>query len=127
MPVVAPRVGAWIETSYGFESLVNNVSHPVWVRGLKLGETGEGQYRRKSHPVWVRGLKLICLSAVHFFARSHPVWVRGLKPCLVHDDQVGDRVAPRVGAWIETPCPLDSRTPCASHPVWVRGLKQIFH
>ena len=58
-------------------------------------------------------------------------------------------VAPRVGAWIETPCPLDSRTPCAvaprvgawietvipnecanldseSHPVWVRGLKQRY-
>ena len=33
---VAPRVGAWIET-YGFLfGLDEMVSHPVWVRGLKL-------------------------------------------------------------------------------------------
>ncbi len=57
-----------------------------------------------SHPVWVRGLKLIAfciilcprfvaprvgawIETVTFrlntpFIRSHPVWVRGLKPCL---------------------------------------------
>ena len=33
---VAPYVGAWIETSdIGF-SLVRSLSHPMWVRGLKL-------------------------------------------------------------------------------------------
>ena len=55
-----------------------------------------------SHPVWVRGLKLLSLSSAKGSEKSHPVWVRGLKP------QVGTayypcrKVAPRVGAWIET-------------------------
>ena len=33
---VAPYMGAWIETcSSDNETLVENVSHPIWVRGLK--------------------------------------------------------------------------------------------
>ena len=34
---VAPYVGAWIETMIlPSEIILNNVSHPMWVRGLKL-------------------------------------------------------------------------------------------
>ena len=34
--VVAPRVGAWIETEMGLKQVTNmEQSHPVWVRGLK--------------------------------------------------------------------------------------------
>ena len=33
-------------------------------------------------------------------------------------------VAPRVGAWIETPDLLSGLRSAWSHPVWVRGLKQ---
>ena len=33
---------------------------------------------------------------------SHPVWVRGLKPVEHGDPLASRRVAPRVGAWIET-------------------------
>ena len=33
------------------------MSHPVWVRGLKLGETQGVGGEVLSHPVWVRGLK----------------------------------------------------------------------
>ena len=36
-------------------------------------------------------------------------------------------VAPRVGAWIETPAIVDmwkEIDEASSHPVWVRGLKQ---
>ena len=32
-----------------------------------------------SHPVWVRGLKLVGLNFKIPFIWSHPVWVRGLK------------------------------------------------
>ena len=35
-------------------------------------------------------------------SRSHPVWVRGLKQELVSYSIRISRVAPRVGAWIET-------------------------
>ena len=34
---VAPRVGAWIETEMGLKQVTSMESHPVWVRGLKLG------------------------------------------------------------------------------------------
>ena len=78
---------------------------------------------------------------------SHPVWVRGLKPSESERRNTPLRVAPRVGAWIET-CPCSFRLDAAewvaprvgawietekfygligktvSHPVWVRGLKQ---
>ena len=33
---VAPRVGAWIETVDRESKLTPSMSHPVWVRGLKL-------------------------------------------------------------------------------------------
>ena len=36
-PVVAPHVGAWIETHrHMFTSQIGELSHPMWVRGLKL-------------------------------------------------------------------------------------------
>ena len=35
-----------------------------------------------SHPVWVRGLKLVFSLYDLGFFRSHPVWVRGLKQYL---------------------------------------------
>ena len=34
-PFVAPYVGAWIETVKDNDVIVNNLSHPTWVRGLK--------------------------------------------------------------------------------------------
>ena len=55
---VAPRVGAWIETCvYIFMLDSANMSHPVWVRGLKLKSTKQRGEEALSHPVWVRGLK----------------------------------------------------------------------
>ena len=101
--LVAPRVGAWIETYNGRESRIYGLwSHPVWVRGLKPCFIRAMWSWYTSHPVWVRGLKLLSLSSAKGSEKSHPVWVRGLKP------QVGTayypcrKVAPRVGAWIET-------------------------
>ena len=35
MAKVAPRVGAWIETSIRKQVCRSYLSHPVWVRGLK--------------------------------------------------------------------------------------------
>ena len=77
--VVAPYVGAWIETVLKMLLSLRKKSHPMWVRGLKhifinvsmkiykvapyVGawiET-EGYYHPSemvpSHPMWVRGLK----------------------------------------------------------------------
>ena len=57
-----------------------NMSHPVWVRGLKQANKGSGVEGSRSHPVWVRGLKRTCTLVITKVLQ----------------------VAPRVGAWIET-------------------------
>ena len=55
--------------------------------------------------------------------KSHPVWVRGLKLKIGLIDKPDTLVAPRVGAWIETPSIVALYDYEESHPVWVRGLK----
>ena len=53
------------------------------------------------------------------------MWVRGLK---LENIIIGPRlkkVAPRVGAWIETSVVESPRSLDKSHPVWVRGLKLL--
>ena len=77
---VAPFVGAWIETCVLSCGSPQSRSHPLWVRGLKHIEPAPPVPGDLSHPLWVRGLKLF-----HY----HAQWVV-------------IRVAPFVGAWIET-------------------------
>ena len=79
-----------------------------------------------SHPVWVRGLKLPLAAQHRAYRASHPVWVRGLKQYRSHMAAWLVVVAPRVGAWIETDLGLLAKAaPWVSHPVWVRGLKPV--
>ena len=54
-----------------------------------------------SHPTWVRGLKLIGAQIKNLEAKSHPTWVRGLK-LADEDATLRVLVAPYVSAWIET-------------------------
>ena len=57
--LVAPRVGAWIETCHSANRRLTSLSHPVWVRGLKQKLVEQWPlFYMESHPVWVRGLKL---------------------------------------------------------------------
>ena len=94
------------------------MSHPMWVRGLKLLMLRSKRIALKSHPMWVRGLK----RKFDFYdvteRLSHPMWVRGLKHNLICVDYAIVVVAPHVGAWIETlsappgSAPLLCRTPC---------------
>ena len=73
-------MGAWIETSIPLRELPVLMSHPEWVRGLKLVSHLPSARHIRSHPEWVRGLKLgegiVNLTLIV----SHPEWVRGLKP-----------------------------------------------
>ena len=78
------------------------MSHPVWVRGLKLFKMRSNLMFIMSHPVWVRGLKLIIPKVLLRMFVSHPVWVRGLKQIKFINTINIIIVAPRVGAWIET-------------------------
>ena len=76
-----------------------------------------------SHPVWVCGLK-------HFKCRdygkchlSHPVWVCGLKRLIVWSEIYHYDVTPCMGVWIETKSLARLAAKFKSHPVWVCGLK----
>ena len=55
--VVAPYVGAWIETNTALDWAKIEQSHPMWVRGLKHVENLSCSSAMVSHPMWVRGLK----------------------------------------------------------------------
>ena len=79
-----------------------NMSHPVWVRGLKLAHIAHKNICKMSHPVWVRGLKQHTVFSGWAQCTSHPVWVRGLKLVNAVKFSRVFFVAPRVGAWIET-------------------------
>ena len=50
-------MGAWIETSLTNGVVSRNLSHPIWVRGLKLFLPFKNRRIFMSHPIWVRGLK----------------------------------------------------------------------
>ena len=77
---VAPLVGAWIEiryicclsTSFYVAPLVG-----AWIEIIEDCRT-KGQ-NPLSHPSWVRGLKLNSVAPVFLHLWSHPSWVRGLK------------------------------------------------
>ena len=55
---VAPRVGAWIETKLETVTIVSRTVAPrvgAWIETRTDESVGKGAV---SHPVWVRGLKL---------------------------------------------------------------------
>ena len=72
-------MGAWIETPLELLDGTIELSHPVWVRGLKRAVGAVGCRGCRSHPVWVRGLKHGESKLKYSDYGSHPVWVRGLK------------------------------------------------
>ena len=55
------------------------MSHPTWVRGLKLSLVRRKGANAWSHPTWVRGLKQYYQQQQSIDNQSHPTWVRGLK------------------------------------------------
>ena len=57
MVVVAPRVGAWIETRVAFVSVVSALSPLAWGRGLKLLFAFVAYCAYASPLAWGRGLK----------------------------------------------------------------------
>jgi len=101
---VAPRRGAWIETSTSANTITTGKSHPAGVRGLKLVIVKQLPGIGQSHPAGVRGLKLNTLRRIFEIVK----------------------VAPRRGAWIETSvvC-LHGAGSTKSHPAGVRGLKHV--
>ena len=79
-----------------------------------------------SLPSWERGLKLYIVAQFLRSEESLPSWERGLKHnfnVLMFNDA---KVAPLVGAWIETKTLLVfSQRQKRSLPSWERGLKHL--
>ena len=98
---VAPYVGAWIETGERCRVGGMERSHPTWVRGLKLVFVPDALQEREVAPYVGAWIETVFTSAKHFLIESHPTWVRGLK-LDIYDRNTGNTT---------------------SHPTWVRGLK----
>ena len=84
--VVAPHVGAWIETHLDYRRYSQQKSHPMWVRGLKHNCYKTTLGNIASHPMWVRGLKRRQWYIDGQSTMSHPMWVRGLKHRTEHEE-----------------------------------------
>ena len=76
---VAPRAGAWIETTHRAIIELTTASHPARVRGLKRELIEETEHIAESHPARVRGLKPSGSAETQLVSESHPARVRGLK------------------------------------------------
>ena len=101
---VAPHAGAWIETCRRRSTRNRFSSHPMRVRGLKLGMN-----------LLIRKRLAVAPHAGAWIETS-----RGQR------DRIGQTVAPHAGAWIETnrDCPKAQQR--LSHPMRVRGLKHPY-
>ena len=101
-PQVAPRVGAWIETTKSFIMFLIVCVAPRVGAWIETGRCLWHGIRLRSHPAWVRGLKQSNQTRIMTLRMSHPAWVRGLKLVFHRSTAEAVLVAPRVGAWIET-------------------------
>ena len=123
---VAPYVGAWIETLYPFPRASPPLVAPyvgAWIE--TASKAVRPFWRIWSHPTWVRGLKHRNRLQRESRRESHPTWVRGLKHLLNPKRCKISYVAPYVGAWIETIRRWTHDWLRQSHPTWVRGLKRL--
>ena len=116
-------MGAWIETLLFPSEASAQSSHPTWVRGLKPTTMVHSKVHGKSHPTWVRGLKRDTgngkqcfqsrtlrgcvdwnqIGSVEHLAQNR----RTLRGCvdwntLTCSQLTTLKVAPYVGAWIES-------------------------
>ena len=77
-----------------------------------------------SHSLWVRGLKFDNFKVDVSYLRSHSLWVRGLKYFDKNRFIGSEIVALFVSAWIEiNPLAIGLKIFRQSHSLWVRGLK----
>ena len=95
------------------------------MRGLKHNKCCTYYLHCLSHPVWVRGLKLPAQggqSGGCVVAPCMGAWIETEDAWVIESAYW---VAPCMGAWIETSSQNSAnKTNLKSHPVWVRGLKQ---
>ena len=100
--VVAPLVGAWIETKAYCDQMINEAVAPLVGAWIETTSKGYPDINAAVAPLvgaWIE-------TSIIFFAMgldsSHPSWVRGLKQLANRMNMKVIEVAPLVGAWIET-------------------------
>ena len=76
-----------------------------------------------SHPTWVRGLKHLYSLRGSERCRVAPYVGAWIETSRLKAEMYLPEVAPYVGAWIETLIALRLSIDNESHPTWVRGLK----
>ena len=64
------------------------MSHPVWVRGLKLGDFNKAQNGTQVAPRVGAWIETVIRDSYFKSVMSHPVWVRGLKHLVAQVGQV---------------------------------------
>ena len=97
-----PNSQNYILLKLSIRTLSNKQSRPAWARGLKHNCVLFKLKIKQSRPAWARGLKHSQSCSFMAYLWSRPAWARGLKR-LVDKLWSFVQVAPRVGAWIETP------------------------
>ena len=73
-------MGAWIETPVNEQAVFSDfMSHPTWVRGLKLITFRKKWGECSVAPYVGAWIETEIAGQLAIQARSHPTWVRGLK------------------------------------------------
>ena len=124
---VAPFMGAWIEIKETSVSSVMNVVAPFMGAWIEIGRTMACfPCPMLSHPSWVRGLKLPIGRKCEGIMEVAPFMGAWIEIPPGDNMYTNNKVAPFMGAWIEI-CTYDSNNLLTdmSHPSWVRGLKLI--
>ena len=76
--LVAPRVGAWIETAHALRPEPAQPSRPAWARGLKH-EIDRGPQRAGVAPRVGAWIETCSIHVAQSLEESRPAWARGLK------------------------------------------------
>ena len=100
--IVAPRMGAWIETSNTRRNGILLAVAPRMGAWIETIENNEWKLFDMSRPAWARGLKLHLIEATHKIAKVAPRMGAWIETHLVPEMKHEHNVAPRMGAWIET-------------------------
>ncbi len=104
------------------------LSRPAWARGLKHRYHVFNGMSTKSRPAWARGLKLLLWLVLLMLLVAPRVgaWIE--TPASVSSPFI-IRVAPRVGAWIETKennSPVEGSTVAPRVGAWIETLSPFF-
>ena len=103
-PPVAPHVGAWIETPCSLHPRYVGVSRPTWARGLKQSANPDQTNPLVAPHVgaWIETTLIMMVNLIPTVAPHVGAWI---ETTIWSARSPMARVAPHVGAWIETPRP----------------------